>query len=464
MKKEVFSRKLSGVISIFGAISFVLILSLLMALLENTRILGMHGLVEKRCDIVTDEVFSNYQLELYKDYGILAIDSMYSQYGEDEQLGIKKRLEECCNKKNDSILSGMDYYDTHAEVGDIHCMLLSDQNGKGLMREICQYVTCFLPEEEKAIEGEYEEILDQEEEVDGLDIQDILQDAIDGLQEEEKSSPKLEKLQEKMGQPVFSLIFGEKREESLSNGTINEAYWPSHRKLCNGDLSYEMTGSKIGEKAALLLYINQFFASYTDHADRTDLAYEMEYLIAGGKSDKQNLESVAKRMLLIRQGLWFAYLLTDSAEVAKAQTEATAIVAATGMLPLEEVVKMGLLLAKAFDYALSDVRSLLNGNKIDAIPKNPGLKISYTTYLWGFLTITSEKKLLMRMLDLMENRVNAEVEYGSFYVDQSVIAIKGNIQFSMHTLFEKAVLVPHKKMGHINFQQVIMESYEKAKL
>ena len=98
-----------------------------------------------------------------------------------------------------------------------------------------------------------------------------------------------------------------------------------------------------------------------EEKEKRSLAYEVEYLLEGKTSDQENLEAVLNKMLLIRMGLNFVYLQTDTAKQAEAGAMALALATAVALPMLEPVVKQVLLAAWAFGgkchgFTFSDVR------------------------------------------------------------------------------------------------------------
>lgn len=55
------------------------------------------------------------------------------------------------------------------------------------------------------------------------------------------------------------------------------------------------------------------------------LDYELEYICRGKCSDAQNLEETVRRILLLREGVNYGYLLTDEEAKAKAELLAVAL-------------------------------------------------------------------------------------------------------------------------------------------
>lgn len=74
------------------------------------------------------------------------------------------------------------------------------------------------------------------------------------------------------------------------------------------------------------------------------LDYELEYICRGNASDAQNLEETVRRILLLREGVNYGYLLTDEEAKAKAELLAVALAAVTGNEALVKGVKHLILL------------------------------------------------------------------------------------------------------------------------
>jgi hypothetical protein len=122
------------------------------------------------------------------------------------------------------------------------------------------------------------------------------------------------------------------------------------------------------------------------------LAYEMEYIIGGKDTDEENLVAVVNRLLAVREGLNFVYLLSDGQKREEARSLAMMVTGVTGLAPLVLLTTFFILSVWALGEALMDIRGLLAGKKV------PLLKSSET---W---TLTIE--------NLMKMGQNGRVETG----------------------------------------------------
>lgn len=179
-------------------------------------------------------------------------------------------------------------------------------------------------------------------------------------------------------------------------------------------------------------YIQDRFSSYMEKIPgwKNSLKYQWEYIIAGGKSDKANLESVLNRLLVIRTPVNFTALYRSSAKKAEAYAAAAAIVGFTGLEPLIRLVQTLILIAWSFVEGLVDVAGLLQGRHVPVV-KSPAqiltsfpelfqisgkaitnrakkfgkatkASFGYREYLLMFLALTGQSTRLYRTMDLIQ--------------------------------------------------------------
>ncbi len=88
------------------------------------------------------------------------------------------------------------------------------------------------------------------------------------------------------------------------------------------------------------------------------LAYEVEYILAGKQTDRENLAAVAAELMQLRAGMNFIYLLGCEEKRAEAEALATLLVGFTGMHGIIKVTQLLILTVWAEAEALVDVRAL----------------------------------------------------------------------------------------------------------
>lgn len=131
------------------------------------------------------------------------------------------------------------------------------------------------------------------------------------------------------------------------------------------DIQKEGNIATVGAKKLIYLeYIMDKFICFTDEKEGAALNYEVEYVLFGGKTDKDNLTSVVLSIATIRSGVNMIYLISNSQKRDSAYGIAANLVGAAKYEPLIRIVQFALLYLWAYAEALMDVRSLLNGDEI----------------------------------------------------------------------------------------------------
>ena len=130
-------------------------------------------------------------------------------------------------------------------------------------------------------------------------------------------------------------------------------------------------------------YIISRFQNYTDYIDSENkgtkdilsedrlLDYETEYILCGGKSDKDNLCEVITKLSHIREGANLLYLITDSQKKNECFTLAVQILGYTGNMVLIKAAQYLIMTLWACAEPIVELRGLYSGESISII-KNAG--------------------------------------------------------------------------------------------
>ena len=144
----------------------------------------------------------------------------------------------------------------------------------------------------------------------------------------------------------------------------------------------EKKAENISDRILSALYINEYLMGFTDYVDKDSgkraLMYEKEYIIAANEADKDNLDEVAKKLLLMRTGMSFVYLISDRQKSNMAYATAAAIVGFTGMEALVKCTQYMILAGWAYEDACIDVCALLSGKKIPLKKNDNSLNVKYS--------------------------------------------------------------------------------------
>lgn len=203
-------------------------------------------------------------------------------------------------------------------------------------------------------------------------------------------------------------------------------------------------------------YIKKHFNSYgkEEPIENTVLNYEMEYIIGGQESDKQNLRYTVNRLIVMRCALNFVYAMKDPELNSEALTMATALAGILGLPPVIEGIKYTILGAVSFAEALIDVQNLLKGEKVPIIKTKASWNLSvtdvstavesesgtdesgllYEEYLaLLLLTQPNKNRMYLRMQDLMQ--VNICQEQPEFQIEKCRFGFKMDAQTQVKTWF-----------------------------
>ena len=240
---------------------------------------------------------------------------------------------------------------------------------------------------------------------------------------------------------------GKIREEKSSNETMEEE---DKESLLDIGIN----------KGLFSEYVMEFLGNKLEGKKNTALDYETEYVISGKKSDKENLESVINKIILIRMGLNFISLLKDSAKKSETYALATSIIGFTGQPILIKIMQLLIMSAWTMAESMIDVKVLLEGKKIATLKSGENWNLSleglknfapdsidgtdskkgmrYEDYLRLLLLMENRTKLYFRTMDMIQANM-CKNENENFRFKDSMQAVKITATYNAPRLF---VLLP----------------------
>lgn len=187
---------------------------------------------------------------------------------------------------------------------------------------------------------------------------------------------------------------------------------------------------------------------------QTALNYEVEYLIGGEKSDRENLKKVADRILLLRFLMNYSYACRDREINVVVGNMADILSGAMGLPAAGHAVRILLIAAISYGESLLELHTLFSGGKIatvknastwnlyfhnaaELLKKKTKVKtgkqnVTYEDYLKLLLAMKIHPKTIYyRMMDLMQ--ANIVLEQPGFLMEQCIFRFrwKGNMMCSM---------------------------------
>lgn len=236
--------------------------------------------------------------------------------------------------------------------------------------------------------------------------------------------------------------------EGISEQEISLGSLVSHRNLEQG-MSLVQTTSKDSSAASQILfvqYLKDHLGNYRDPAG-SGLRYQLEYILAGKSSDRENLKEVAQKLLLIREGINISYLMADAAKRAQVQTLALAIASSFLVPPAASIIEAALILCWSFAESLLDLRELFHGGHVPLVKTSSDWQLSlenlpdlmenldskrrdteggmsYEDYLQVLLIAKSKTVKLQRGMDMIESEIRGTDGRENFRLDCCIEAIE----------------------------------------
>lgn len=402
----------SGEITAFLSLIFILLISVVGALVQSASIQMTKSINRADMQLALESVFAEYHREMLEEY------DLFVHMGSEES----------------TIESRLKYYGiSNADQRIAKLELLSDRQGQPFWEQAVRYMKNWLGMEEietgNGADFSADSSLETLEEQTKNSLVSALEQEEEGLLEEDNPLPNIQSIK-KAG--ILSVVFP--NEETLSNRSLEIETLPSHRDLAKGNIDSQKNAGGMTEKVLFVSYLMDHFSDMTEEETTKSLFYEIEYLLGGEKSDRENLEDVCNQILKIRMALNYAYLLTDESKKAEAGALALGLCTLLTNPGIAEIVKQGILLAWAYGESIVDVRVLLKGEKVPTFKnsqnwqlqlsnleklgkagevtgeKSSETGLSYQDYLKGLLMLEENVNLCMRGLDLIEANLQIKVD------------------------------------------------------
>ncbi len=504
------ARNAKGSMTVFTALSMMLIASLIFALLESARVHGMKGLATQVSISAAESVLSSYSDWIFKNYDVFLLNG---GFGEGE-LSISKMDEKLLRYStlnldpyDDSFFSnGKNFYRMRVENAQVtEYMLATDNSGEAFRKlAVSSWSSMMLLTEAQDI---YDRLSQSEDEIENMpSVDDVISRSKDTVREEKKAAREARENgsdYEAMDNPyegstpppnpvdtydrmkrssVISLVVP--RGTVLSSKRIPYFARVSERFKNHGNMraTFEQDWLDI---AIFNSYISEHFCCYgknkkpgMEHA----LDYELEYILGGKTSDVENLKRAVAELLLIREAANMLYLESDSIKQEEALALAAAILAPTGVGEAAvAALEQGILASWAFVESILDIRALMAGRKISWIKDsvhwttdidsistvlngntcalNCENGADYEEYIQKLIYLKSRRTLSLRTMDLIEQNYRQSHNADSFCMDNAVVAIKADFSYGFDRVFLQFVTVGNKMKDDFTLDGSTVQSY-----
>lgn len=537
-------KNYKGSITVFAALSFMLIAQFIFTMLEVSRTIEVRKALQMNTESVLESIFANYCSPLWEEYRLLGT-SVVNSDGDlsfnNVQAELQNLTEVNLGGREKSLLAGTSLLTakmTDANVEEF--LLMTDDAGAVFQELVCAYMKENLTyETARTIYDNFNDMKNAKEQYgDTGNSIDTARDSIKEAREEERriqeelqkqsedakksgkdSSKKKKKLPKMKGASgekvrvtsskspkvssdatsaemleeeenildivsetkkngVLSLVLPD--DATLSNSAISLDSSVSHRTLEKGNSQRE--GSDDWYSDVLLnQYFNNYFSCYTNQKSGHHMKYELEYLIAGKGEDAENLRTVIKELLAVREAVNMASIVTMEDKQAEALAMSVTLVGFTLNPAIIEFVKYAILAAWAFVESVLDLRTLLQGGKIPIIKtqltwtsnlsellsllsgwskaKESSTGFDYQSHMAALLFLQNNGKVCMRAMDMQEATVCSVEGYEDFKMDRVIVDAKVCATYEYSPVFLGFVTIVEKKMNNFRMQQTSHYSY-----
>lgn len=505
--------KANGSITVFLTLIFGVIIAVVTAAFENVRFLTADSYMRAAAEVAAMSVFSEYNLELYQEYGLFA-------YGGYDGWGVGTLSEEFLDTISKNLVSEPEDLNVRniiglADSGGNYTSLYRIQNIADEISEVESLTDpeIFYQQIEEFLKNQFisniaDRLMDTYQTISGTCQGESLQQDLDTtskyehgdyeISQETNDSEKGEnaKNEEKTAASVPSDQAGgnplETFRKLLRDGVLNlvcdvdqlseETVYPVYTnqekedKISIGDSATDLLKNLLKDrdtildsslyettkkKSELLCYAQQVFSCYTDTKEKS-YDFGIEYLISGAGQERDNLQGVISKLLLLRTVLNYTYVQSDASFQAESLATATEIAGAIGIPPLITAIQQTILLILAVEESCVDITALLEGKSVPIFKDATNFQmtypeickvskkvfrtkakkyvkaeetwisgsLNYQQYLWIFLSMVSEQTLRLRTFDLIQNDLQKRFN-PTFSLEQCISGMQYQINYEM---------------------------------
>ncbi len=368
-----------GEVTAYLSLIFILLTVFVGGVMESASIQNAKNYRRADMNRAMESVFAEYQKELLEEYDIFALDGSY-ETGQYSERNIIDRLSYYGAGDMEHKITRICFLTDHgcdAFCGQV-ASYMEQKYGLGIIEDKLEMSSVWERQEEQARDYAKRE---QEQ-----------QDYLEGLLEEnegelpQEGNP-IRYAGELKKSPVLSLVLPKGKSVSEKRLNHQEMLSERSRNAGYGDFSGAVSEGKRLSSLMLGEYLLKHFSGFTDTEGTGVLDYELEYILAGGDSDRENLESVVKKLLFLRFVPNYAYIQTDSEMRAEAEAAALTLCTLLAVPAITEAAAQGILLAWAYGESIMDLRSLLKGHRVPPVKS----KESWQLQLSKLLTLGTEE-------------------------------------------------------------------------
>lgn len=466
-----YKKKLKAEVTVFLSLLMIVMLAFITALVESGTIQVAKSYARGEADRSVESVFAEYQQELLEHFGIFAIDATY----------------ETGKYKVSNVLDRLNFYGSDSMEWEVNQLqLLSDKDGAAYEEQMIAYMEqryglTYL--ETLGVDIDAWEVQKTEGESTTWDFEESTESLLEQTNVEEETlnveGTALENVMNLQQMDILTLVLG--NQLTISDRQVESSQFASNRSLNEGISSYSLTNNN-GASSQIMVneYVLEQFQSAIDtdmknvitqegidgqslqegieeeslqggneeELSQDGLQYELEYILTGKDSDRENLKSVVNQLLFIRTGINYTFLQQSVTKRAEASALALTIASASAMPVLQPAIEQALLLGWAYGESVLDIRCLLEGKAVPLVKTDLNWQLSltglmalgtedetyteveveeginYEDYLRILMYLESKDNVVVRALDMVEQRMQLSYGCSYFQVDYCVTQLE----------------------------------------
>lgn len=385
-------------------------------------------------------VFSEYERDLLEEYDLFFLDSGYGG-GAIDAFRVVQQMENSMDLTLKTGIRGS----IRENCSITGYRLASDNGGEAFCAQAAEAVRIHLGTDAVKRLKEYlsntGKVIEQQQEQKEAGVPPMPEDPVPddtSVSEITPDNNPLEVIKRIRTMGILGLVLPD--DAVISEKEADVSVFTSNRNLQKGMGSLGGRESGTSDKLFLQAYAMNKLGTYREPGNPGALDYQVEYIVGGKGSDRENLKKTVNRMLLLREAANAAYLYTDPEK--RAQSGALAASLCTALLIPEGafVVEKLLLLGWAYGESLLDVRQLMAGGKVPLVKNSASWQLAlsdigqifsllqdgqakntsgldYNDYLQILLFTSSRNNLTFRCMDMIEQNIRLKPGKENFRID-----------------------------------------------
>ncbi len=453
-------KKISGYMTIVLSLILTLLVSFCLNLIEGVRYNGICLEAECTADAAWNSIFAEYHKELANRYNLYALDASYGT-----SMGSSANIERHLSGYLDRNLPGKTLWNqfryrdfTGLKVESVSVeggLLLTDDNGAVFRRQAIEALAddwnltlyenvlnwVFLLQQNQ-LEGQY--IAKRKEEADKEFARVLAESEV----VESFSNPTLF-LEEIRRQGILAWVLPE--EYVISNRVLRQEGLYMQRsqrgQIDCGNSSWEPDEENLLHRFLFQEYLLHYMGSLRSPMDNTALQYELEYLLVGKESDRENLSGTLYRMSAIREAANALYLYSDREKSGAVEFVSTMLTSLIGAPVLAKPLKAVLILGWAYGESIYDMKLLVKGEPVPLLKNQDTWHYSleslikgifseedggeeglyYEDYMRVLFMLTNLEQLTGRSMNLIEGNLRLTPGNRDFCLDHCYVELDASI-------------------------------------